>query len=115
MEGSASPGFKVPAVTAALICAISCSNWGRGSSMSMLICMKRSGDLARGEEMEMEMYQLSQWYMWTYTIASPQLIEVVETAARIQPMASCYNEPLSRRRDIQHAYAYPGPASLPRY
>src|SRR6187399_1538607 len=37
IEGSESPGFRTPAVTAALICSMSCSNCGRGLSMSMVI------------------------------------------------------------------------------
>src|SRR5687768_10344040 len=41
MDGSASPGFSTPAVTAALICSMSCSNCGRGPSMSMVISIDR--------------------------------------------------------------------------
>src|ERR1043165_6032706 len=37
IEGRVSPGLSTPAVTAALICSMSCSNCGSGLSMSMVI------------------------------------------------------------------------------
>src|SRR5262245_17049372 len=41
IEGRESPGFSTPAVTAALTCSMSCSNCGRGLSMSMVISTVR--------------------------------------------------------------------------
>src|SRR5688572_6268661 len=61
MEGSESPGFRTPAVTAALICSMSCSNCGSGLSMSMVISIGAGA----------YMYQLNPWYNWLIRFATP--------------------------------------------
>src|SRR5262245_32067640 len=82
----ASPGFSTPLVTAALICSMSCSNWGTGLSISMVISIG-AGPLP--------MYHLPPWYNW-----------LTGTATSLHP--ACDRVPVLHIPTTQRTFHYAG-------